>query len=107
MIQISRASFYVYLLTSFLTFSVAIGNISHLGHLRTQQEDMKISSDGDLQQSSTNCRISSKELLAAAESTARTILQGICNPRKHFTLSHLFTSLSTIQYMKKCQTRNS
>lgn len=93
MIQIFKASFYAYLLKSLLTFSVALGNISHLGHLRTQQEDVKFSSDGDFQQSSTNCRISSKELLAAAESTARSILQGICNPRKHITLSHIYGHL--------------
>ncbi|XP_045029151.1 uncharacterized protein LOC116922116 isoform X1 [Daphnia magna] len=104
MIQIFKASFYAYLLKSLLTFSVALGNISHLGHLRTQQEDVKFSSDGDFQQSSTNCRISSKELLAAAESTARSILQGICNPREiedrlHNIESQMADQLNVIKTM--------
>lgn len=78
------ASCYVFILNSILTFTIALGNTSSMGHIRAQLDDVKITSGGD-NQVAAYCRISSKELLATAESTARAILQGICNPSKFFT----------------------
>ncbi len=88
--RIFGASYCVSLLKSILTFSVALASTSSMGHLRTQQEDGEILSGGKDNQQLTACRISSKELLSVAESTARGILQGICNPRKPFLLLYLY-----------------
>ena len=79
------ASYCVGFLKSILTFSVALASTSAVGQLRTQlDQDLKSLSGGNDNQQVTTCRINSKELLATAESTARAILQGICNPRKSF-----------------------
>lgn len=52
-----------------------------LGQLQSQLDELVSSSGGADVQQLAYCRISSKDLLATAESTARGVLQGICNPR--------------------------
>ena len=56
----------------------------------TTAEQLKLGkiahNNGPIEDSSlSTCHISSKEILAAAEATARAILQGICNPRKYYS----------------------
>ena len=70
--------------------SVAIAAAGHgqaLDRLQVQLDDMVANSGAgtgaaNVQQLAA-CRIDSKELLATAESTARGVLQGVCNPRQY------------------------
>jgi len=60
----------------------AAGNSHALEQLQVQLDDMvAASASGNVHQLAA-CRINSKELLATAESTARGVLQGVCNPRQ-------------------------
>ena len=62
----------------------AAGNSHALEQLQVQLDDMvAASASGNVHQLAA-CRINSKELLATAESTARGVLQGVCNPRQYF-----------------------
>ena len=51
-----------------------------LALLQAQLDEMLTNGGGQVQQAAA-CRISSKDLLATAETTARGVLHGVCNPR--------------------------
>lgn len=63
----------------------AAGNGHALEQLQVQLDDVVAASGGSSVQQLAACRINSKELLATAESTARGVLQGVCNPRQYFS----------------------
>ena len=65
----------------------AAGNGHALEQLQVQLDDMVAASGGANVQQLAACRINSKELLETAESTARGVLQGVCNPRQYFYFS--------------------
>lgn len=81
-LRIWEVCFIICLAHSKTVSSAAImDSTSSLGHLRSPSDDIVIlPSDGNNQ--ATGCRISTKEFLASAESSARAILQAVYNPRK-------------------------
>lgn len=80
--RIWKLCFIICLAHSLAVSDAAImSSTSSLGHIRSPSDDVVIlPSDGNNQV--TGCRISTKELLVSAESTARAILQAVYNPRK-------------------------
>lgn len=53
-----------------------------LEHLQVQLDQMVGENRGADNQQVAACHINSKDLLSVTETTARAVLQGICNPRK-------------------------